>query len=308
MIDITIIIPVMNEAENLEKLLSALDGVTRKINLGFEYLFIEGGSADKTLELLKTAAASDEKIKIISLSRSFGKEASLLCGFDHARGRAVIPMDGDLQDPPELMEEFVKKWREGYKQVYGVRRNRGDGFFKKNLSRLFYKIFNLMAEQPIPFDAGDYRLLDKTVVDAVRQCRDRVLFMKGVYGWVGFKSCAVYYDRPARGAGKTSWNYWKLFNFALNGIFNSSTIPVRIWTYFGLFVAVCAAFYAAFILVKTLVFGIVVPGYASTLVFVLFFGALQLISLGVIGEYIGRIFTESKERPAYIVAEIIEKK
>ncbi|WP_424245047.1 glycosyltransferase involved in cell wall biosynthesis [Elusimicrobium posterum] len=309
MTDITVIIPVMNEQANIEPLLLALNETVSKTDLKFEYLFVEGGSSDETLSILEEKAGKDERIKIISLSRSFGKEASLLCGFDYAAGRAVIPLDGDMQDPPGVILDFIAKWKEGYHNVYGVRKNRdADGFLKKHISRLFYKIYNFMAERHIPFDAGDYRLLDRKVVEAIKECRERNMFMKGLFGWVGFKSCAVYYDRPGRYAGKTSWNYWKLWNFALDGILNSTTVPLRIWTYFGVLVALISILYALFIVTRTLVFGIDVPGYASLLVFILFFGSIQMISLGILGEYMGRIFKEVKRRPPYIISEKINIK
>jgi glycosyltransferase involved in cell wall biosynthesis len=291
----------MNEARNIGPLLSALNETAAKTDLTFEFLFVEGGSRDNTLEILRQKAREDKRIKIISLSRSFGKEASLLAGFDFCKGSAAVPLDADLQDPPLVILEFIKKWKEGYLDVYGARRTRADGFMKNTVSRVFYKIFNLLSERAIPFDAGDFRLLDRAVIDAIKECRETNMFMKGLYGWTGFKSCAVYYDRPARFAGKTSWNWWKLWNFALDGIFNSSTMPLRIWTYCGLLSALVTAFYALFIFIRTLLFGVDVPGYASLLLCILFFGSMQMVMLGVTGEYIGRIFKEVRRRPNYII-------
>ena len=242
----------------------------------------------------------------MSFSRNFYKEQALFAGLQEARGRCIIPMDADLQDPPELISKFIKKWEEGYEVVYGVRIDRQrDTLVKRLTAKIFYKIFNLVAETPIPENTGDYRLMDRKVVDAILEIRENKLFMKGIFSWVGFKSCGIEYKRPERVAGKTKFNYWKLWNFALDGITASTTLPLRIWTYIGCIIGSISALYAIYIIFKTIFMGVAVPGYASLLVSILFFGSVQLIVLGIFGEYLGRIFIEVKRRPRYIIDEKI---
>ena len=305
--DISFIIPMYNEEEVIEKFFIQMDKVLSQLSsYSYEYVCINDGSKDKTLEILKRKALADKRIKIISFSRNFYKEQALFAGLTEAKGRCVIPMDADLQDPPELIIEFLKKWEEGYEVVYGVRTDRSkDGFLKRLSANAFYKIFNMIADRPIPANTGDYRLMDRKVVDAVLTIRESKLFMKSIFSWVGFKSCGVEYKRPERAAGTTKWNYWKLWNFALDGITASTTLPLRIWTYVGGFIATVSGLYALYIIFRTLFLGVSVPGYASLLVSILFFGSVQLIVLGIFGEYIGRIYTEVKHRPRYIIDEKI---
>lgn len=303
--DISIIVPMYNEHEVIDIFFSEIRRVLNKIpEYSYEIICINDGSRDNTLDLLKDYAAKDKRIKIISFSRNFYKEQALFAGLEYCSGKAAIPMDVDLQDPPELIYEFVKKWQEGYDVVYGVRADRSDDSFVKRISALgFYKIYNMIAERPVPYNTGDYRLISRKVIDAIRQVKEKKLFMKGIFNWVGFKSCGVKYKRPERAAGTTKWNYWKLWNFALDGITSSTTLPLRIWTYVGSFIAFFAFLYAAYIIIRTIVLGVGVPGYPSLLVSILFFGGVQLIVLGIFGEYIGRIFTEVKNRPLYIIDE-----
>jgi glycosyltransferase involved in cell wall biosynthesis len=242
-------------------------------------------------------------IKVIQLSRNFGKEAALTAGLDYARGRAVIPIDCDLQDPPELIPDLVEKWGEGYDVVYATREFRqSDDFVKRLTASGYYKVFNLLSDVAIPYDAGDFRILDRRVVDVVRALPERKRFNKGLFAWVGFRQTGIGYHREQRTTGSSKWRPWQLWNFAMDGIFSFSTWPLRIWSYVGFILSSLAIIYAGFLMVRTLVQGIDVPGYASTLVVILFLGGIQLISLGIFGEYLGRIFEEVKQRPLYVVS------
>lgn len=301
--DLSIIVSMYNEEDSLdvffEKIREALSAIS---NYSYEIICIDDGSIDKTYELLLDYANKDNRIKIIKFSRNFGKEYGLMAGFKFCKGRAAIPMDVDLQDPPELIVDFVKKWEDGYDMVYGIRSDRGsDTFLKRFTAKLFYKIYNMMTRSPIPYNAGDYRLVDRKIIDAILLLKERNVFMKGIFGWTGFKSCGVKYTRQKRVAGKSKWNYWKLWNFALDGITASTTFPLRIWTYLGTLLSSVGILYAIYIILRTIVQGIDVPGYASLLVFILLLGGIQMIILGILGEYIGRIFIEVKDRPIYIV-------
>lgn len=307
MTDISFIVPMYNEEEMIDIFFNKMEETLKLIpQYSYEYICINDGSSDNTLSLLKERAKNNKNLKIISFSRNFYKEQALFAGLAEAKGRCVIPMDADLQDPPELILAFLQKWEDGYEVVYGIRTDRQkDTFFKRLTSNAFYKIFNMIADRPIPANTGDYRLMDKKVVDAILTIQENKLFMKGIFSWVGFKSCGVEYKRPERAAGKTKWNYWKLWNFALDGITASTTLPLRVWTYIGSIIAFISGMYALYIIFRTLFYGVALPGYASLLVFILFFGSVQLIVLGIFGEYIGRIFTEVKRRPRYIVDEKI---
>lgn len=301
---LTILSPVYNEVEALPIFINTVKPVLAELDLECDFLFIDDGSTDGTLQSLQHLANTDNKIKYISLSRNFGKEAALLCGLKNITTDAVIPMDIDLQDPPALIPQFVKKWEEGYDMVLGVRENRSsDTFLKRFFATAFYKIHNFFATRPLPENTGDFRLMDKKVISALSQINESTLFMKGLFNWVGFKTCKVGYIRPQRSAGQTKWSYWKLWNFALDGIFNSSTLPLRLWAYFGIIISGISFIYAVWIIAKVLIYGKDTPGYASLAVLILFFGGIQLISIGVLGEYIGRIFSETKKRPIFIIKE-----
>lgn len=302
---LSLVVPVMNEEENitpfLEAVFSSLDEHVPRL----EILFVDDGSRDSTLNKLRQAAASDPRVRYLSLSRNFGKELAMTAGIDHALGDAVVPIDVDLQHPPEVVLEFVRLWREhGYDMVYGIRHeDNEETAAKKTTSGLFYRVFNRVAHTEIPPGAGDFRLLDRRVVEAMKQLPERNRFMKGLFSWVGFRSIDIPYCQPPRAIGKSRFNYWKLWNFALDGLVGFSTWPLRVWSYIGGAVALLAFVYVLIIITKTLVFGSVTPGYASVMSAVLFFGGMQLLSIGILGEYVGRLFVETKQRPLYLIAE-----
>jgi glycosyltransferase involved in cell wall biosynthesis len=305
---LSVVVPVKNEEESIgpfvERVSAILDSIGEKE--GWEILFVDDGSTDSTLAVIVAANQRDQRVRALSLSRNFGKEAALSAGLDHARGRAVIPMDVDMQDPPEVLPEMVGKWRDGYEMVFGVRRCRKEDSLPKRVTAgLYYRAHNFVSEDKIPANAGDFRLLDRKVVEVIRALPERNRFMKGLFAWAGFKQASVEYDRAEREAGSTKFNYWKLWTLALDGITSSSTVPLRIWSYVGAFVALFAMAFAGFIALDTMLFGNSVPGYASLIVSILFLGGIQLISLGVLGEYVGRILTETKQRPLYVIRETI---
>ena len=305
---LSIVVPVKNEEESIvpfvERVSVILDAIAPEE--GWEILFVDDGSTDATLAAIAAANMRDTRVRALSLSRNFGKEAALSAGLDHARGSAVIPMDVDMQDPPEVLPEMVAKWRDGYEMVFGVRRCRiSDGWAKRVTAGLYYRAHNAVSADKIPENAGDFRLLDRKVVEVIRALPERNRFMKGLFAWAGFKQAAVEYDRAERATGTTKFNYWKLWTLALDGITSASTVPLRIWSYVGAGVALFAMAYASFIAARTMFYGISVPGYASIMVSVLFLGGIQLISLGVLGEYVGRILTETKQRPLYVVRDTV---
>ncbi len=305
---LSIVVPVKNEEAAIvpfvQRVSTILDEIA--INESWEILFVDDGSTDATLAAIAAAHGHDRRVRALSLSRNFGKEAALSAGLDHARGRAVVPMDVDMQDPPEVLPEMVAKWLQGYEMVFGVRRSRQEDSFAKRLTAgLFYRAHNLVSQDKIPENAGDFRLLDRKVVEVIRKLPERNRFMKGLFAWAGFKQAAVEYDRVERETGKSKFNYWKLWTLALDGITSASTVPLRIWSYVGAMVALFALGYAGFLALDTMIFGNEVPGYASIMVSVLFLGGVQLISLGVLGEYVGRILTETKQRPLYVVRDTI---
>lgn len=299
---ISLVVPMYNEADSCGAFFERVIPIVSTVTSAFEVICVNDGSTDSTLEHLRMANSLDSRIKIVNLTRNFGKEAALTAGIDHADGDAVVPIDADLQDPPELLTELVAKWRTGYKTVVALRAKRqGDGLFKRETARAFYKILGRLAEVPIPANAGDFRLLDRSVVDALKQLPERNRFMKGLYAWVGFDQSFVEYARPARATGTSKWKFWKLWNFALDGVFSFSTVPLRIWSYLGVTIATLSGAYGIYILILTIVRGIDVPGYASLFVAVLFLGGINMIGIGILGEYVGRIFLEVKQRPIYLV-------
>jgi len=301
---ISIVVPFFNEGGAIDHFYSGMSPIL-SINIGcnFEVICVDDGSTDSTLAELIELTKKDTRFHILEFSRNFGKEAALSAGIDFANGDAVIPIDADLQDPPELIIKMVQLWKDGAEVVLAKRVDRSsDSFMKRKTASLFYRLHNkLSTSMRIPENVGDFRLMDRVVVDALKQLPERQRFMKGLFAWVGFKSVTVEYSRSSRSAGETKFSGWRLWNFALEGITSFSLVPLKIWTYLGLFGAFLAFLYASFIIIRTLIFGIVLPGYASLLVVVLFFGSLQLISLGILGEYIGRIYFETKNRPLYIV-------
>ena len=299
--DLSVIVSMYNEEDSLKSFFTEIQKVLNSLKkYSYEIVCIDDGSTDKTFSLLTQYAKKDERIKVIKFSRNFGKEYGMMAGLKYCRGKAAIPIDVDLQDPPELIERFVEKWEQGYDMVYGIRKDRqSDTFLKRMTAKMFYKIYNLMTRSPIPYNAGDYRLLDRKVINAILSLRENNIFMKGIFGWTGFKSVGIKYTRQKRVAGESKWNYWKLWNFALDGITASTTLPLRIWSYLGTLLAMSGMAYALYIIIRTIIKGIDVPGYASLLVFILVLGGIQMIILGIIGEYIGRIFMEVKNRPLY---------
>jgi glycosyltransferase involved in cell wall biosynthesis len=303
--DISVIVSMYNEEESLASFFEAMEKALSELkNYTYEIICIDDGSKDKTYDLLKEYAQKDKRIKVIKFSRNFGKEYGMMVGLRFAQGRCAVPIDVDLQDPPELIKQFVEKWEEGYDMVYGIRNDRkSDPFWKRWTAKLFYKFYNLMTKSPIPYNAGDYRLLDRKVIEAILSLKERNVFMKGVFGWVGFKSVGIKYKRNKRAQGESKWNYWKLWNFALDGITASTTLPLRIWSYLGTLLAGSGMLYALYIICRTILHGTDVPGYASLLVFILVLGGIQMIILGILGEYIGRIFIEVKQRPLYVIEE-----
>jgi len=305
---LTILVPVKDEEEGIAPFVSRVSVILDGLNEpdGWEILFVDDGSRDRTLAEVAVQHARDPRVRCISLSRNFGKEAALSAGLDHAAGRAVIPLDVDLQDPPEVIADMVRSWRDGFDVVYGVRRNReSDSLPKRLTADLYYRAHNYLSADKIPEHAGDFRLLDRKVVDVIRMMPERNRFMKGLFAWAGFRQTAVHYDRAEREVGTTKFNYWKLWTLALDGITSGSTLPLRVWSYLGGVVAIGTLFYAAYLVIRTVVHGGDVPGYPSLMVAILFFGGVQLLSLGVLGEYVGRILVETKHRPIYVVRETI---
>lgn len=300
---LSLIVPVLNEEESIAPFIEAIDLALLGLPADLEILFVDDGSTDKTILEIKRFQEKDNRVRYLKLSRNFGKEAAMTAGLEHASGDAVIPMDVDLQDPPELILEFFRLWKdEGYATVYGVRKDRNEDTRGKRASAgIFYRVFNWLSHTEIPANTGDYRLMDRKVVDAMKQLPERNRFMKGMFAWPGYSSTGVEYSRPARHAGQTKWNAWKLWNFAIDGLTSFSTWPLRVWTYVGLIIAGISLFYMTFIILRTMILGVEWPGYASIMSAILFFGSIQLISVGILGEYIGRLYVESKSRPIYIV-------
>jgi polyisoprenyl-phosphate glycosyltransferase len=301
--NITIIVPVFNESEVIPEFSRVTKEILTKSSgrYRFEFLFIDDGSTDSTNEQL-VECFRDEAFRILKLSRNFGKEAALSAGIDNATGDAAIIMDVDLQDPPEIIDQFLEQWQHGYQVVYGVRGVRKEDSLTKRISAgWFYRIFNLMSDIQIPEHAGDFRLLDRSVILALQQLPERTRFTKGLYAWAGFHAIGIAYERPSRKKGKTKWSYWKLWNLALDGIFSFSDKPLRIFTYLGAGISLASLVYAMNTVIKTFFLGIETKGYASIITAVTFLGGLQLLFLGIMSEYIGRVFTESKNRPRYLI-------
>ena len=312
-IELSIIVPCYNESEVVENFFSAMvgnNGILNNLGLNCELVFINDGSKDNTLELLKAqkeiySNKSNLDIKIVNLSRNFGKEAAMSAGFSVASGEAIVPMDADLQDPPELIAKFVELWRQGYDVVLAKRNDRQeDSFAKRFSSSLFYKLNNKISDLKLPDNVGDFRLFTRKVLNAINSLPENQRFMKGIFAWVGFRSITIEYEEQERIAGSSKFNGWKLWNFALQGITGFGTLPLRIWTYIGFIVSFLAFIYASFLILRTLIMGIDLPGYASLVVIILFLGGLQLMGVGILGEYVGRIYMESKRRPPFIIDEI----
>lgn len=299
---VSILVPMYNESEVIPLFFATIKPVLANAGMDYEIICVNDGSSDDTLELLTAQAAEDPRVKVVSFSRNFGKEAAMTAALDYASGDAAIPIDADLQDPPDLIHKMLEKWREGYEVVYAKRASRAtDSFLKRKTAHWFYSIFRMLSDTHIPENVGDFRLMDRRVVEAIKRLPEKERFMKGLFSWPGFRSATVEYERQSRAEGSTKFNYWKLWNFALSGITSFSTLPIRTGTYVGLAIAGGAFLYGSIIVIKTLVLGIDVPGYASIMVIILFLGGVQLFFLGLLGEYIGRIYKEVKNRPLYIV-------
>lgn len=305
---ISIICPFYNESLGVNAFYEALCEVIDLISTcHFEVLCIDDGSRDDTLMLLIGISKKDSRFKVIELSRNFGKEAALTAGINLAKGDAIIPIDSDLQDPPELIPQMIQEWLNGADVVLAKRIDRStDSYLKRHTANLFYRFFNRISPVPIPEDVGDFRLMNRQSVNAVKALPEHQRFMKGLFSWVGFKTTTIEYARDVRHTGETKFSGWKLWNFAIEGITSFSIAPLKIWTYVGISGALFSLIYGAYILIRTLIHGIDIPGYASILLAILFFGSLQLIGIGVLGEYLGRTYLEVKQRPLYYIRNIYE--
>ena len=306
---ISFIFPIYNEesliCQFFKELTKELSDVPK--NFSYQFICVDDGSSDNTFNLLKKIKKNNSDIEIIRFSRNFGKEMAIKAGFDYAKGDAAILMDCDLEDPIELIKPMIGKWQEGYDIVYTTRSARNDTFVKRITALAFYKVIKFLSKTPIYENSGDFRLFDKRVVNALLKLPERTRFSKGLFNWVGFRSTSISYERKVIEGRKTKWNYSKLWEYSLDGIISFSTIPVRVWTYMGLVCSFISLLYAGFIFFRVLTKGIDVPGYASLLIVMLFCNGLLLINLGVLGEYISRIFIEVKHRPLYIVDEHLKK-
>jgi len=304
-IELSLITCVYNEEDNIQPFLDRVLPILKQCVQSYELIFVDDGSRDKTLENLINISKQNPNISVIKLSRNFGKDKAMTAALDLAGGQAIIPIDVDLQDPPELIPEMIAEWKAGSDMVVGIRSSRNDeSWLKRKTADWFYRFINRISNVAIPANAGDYRLLSRKVLNIIHQMPERTRFMKGLFAYAGFKTTYVSYQRPARTVGITKWNFWKLWNFALDGIFGFSSVPLRIWTYVGITTALLSFFYMIYLFIRTLVDGVDVPGYASLMMFILFFNSLLMISIGILGEYIGRIFDEVKGRPVYIIDKI----
>ncbi|WP_252959273.1 glycosyltransferase family 2 protein [Pseudomonas simiae] len=306
---VSIVAPFYNEADNVMLFYNAVKEVIDSIkSVTFELICVDDGSRDDTLVRLIELSNQDARVHVIELSRNFGKEAALTAGISEATGDAVIPIDADLQDPPELIETMIKEWQSGFEVVLARRIDRNsDTFLKRKTAEMFYSLHNKLSNVKIPENVGDFRLMDRVVVDAVLQLSEQQRFMKGLFAWVGYKTTTINYVRNSRAAGDTKFSGWKLWNFALEGITSFTSVPLKLWTYIGGAGALGSLLYTIFIVVRTMVHGVDIPGYASLLVAILFMGSLQLISVGVLGEYVGRVYAETKHRPIYFIRKKYKK-
>ena len=292
---LSIVVPVLNEAQGIDPLLARLTAVLDVTGLDWEVVFVDDGSADDTLEFIRNRHRRDPRIKAIALSRNFGKEVAVAAGLRSASGDAVVVMDADLQHPPETIAGFLEKWREGYDIVYGVRADRrADSALRRLLARIFYRVFRIISGTELPEDAGDFRLLSRRAVDALNRIGERVRFNKGLYSWIGFRATGVPFDVPQRYAGRSRWSARRLWRFAIDGVVSFSTVPLRVWSYLGLAISLVAFAFAFVFLLKTLIYGTDLPGFPTLIISIMILSGVQLISLGVIGEYIGRMYEEVK--------------
>lgn len=303
---ISILVPMYNEAAVIPAFFPAMRTVMEKTDVDYNIICVDDGSTDDTLRLLTDAAQDDPRIRVVAFSRNFGKEAAMTAALDYADGDAAIPIDADLQDPPELIIGMIERWREGYDVVNAKRVSRqSDTAVKRGSANSFYRVFNRLSDLQIPENVGDFRLMDRKVIDVLKRLHEKDRFMKGLFCWPGFESTTLEFERQERTAGDTKFNYWKLWNFALSGITAFSTLPIRIGVYLGLGVSAFAFCFGIWIIAKTILTGVDVAGYASLMVVVLFLGGIQLFFMGLMGEYVGRIYMEVKDRPIYVVAQEI---
>lgn len=303
---LSVVVPVYNEGEGLLAFHARLARVMNDLGESWEVVYVNDGSRDASLATLEALRADDPACAVVNLSRNFGKEIAMTAGLDHAGGAAVVMIDADLQDPPEVIPDLVAAWRQGWDMVYAQRRVReGETWMKRTTADLFYRTMQRIGRVRMPRNTGDFRLMSRRVVDALLQLREQHRFMKGLFAWVGFPAIAVPYDRAPRHAGRSSFNYWKLWNFALEGITSFTVMPLKIATYLGLATALLSAVFGGQIIVRTLLFGNPVPGYPSLMAVILFLGGAQLVTLGIIGEYLGRVFNETKGRPLYLVERYV---
>ncbi len=300
---LSIVVPAHDEAPVLDLFFARITPVLEGLGIHWEIVAVDDGSRDATVAGLLRHRARDPRVKLLSLSRNFGKELALTAGLDAATGDLVVPIDMDLQDPPELIAAFIDRWEEGFDVAYGVRADRStDTAAKRATARAFYRLFNRVSDVAMPADAGDFRLMDRRVVDALRAMPERNRFNKGLFAWVGFRQAAVPYAREARAAGRSSWRWWRLWNFALDGVIAFSSAPIRVWTYVGALLGVLAIVFAGWIVARSVIYGVTTPGYASLAVFVLFGSGVQMLAIVMLGEYVARIYHEVKRRPLYLVA------
>lgn len=299
---ISIVVPMHNEEDNIDEFYLRISTVLNSITFRWELICVNDGSTDKTNLMIKLLRERDKRVKLIDLSRNFGKENALTAGLDYANGEIIIPIDADLQDPPEIIPEMLELWSQGYDVVNAARRTRsGETGLKRFTSYAFYRVFSRIVNFKVSQDTGDFRLMSSNVIKAIGTLRERRRFMKGIFAWVGFDTCTIYYDRAPRTAGKTSWNYMKLISLAFEGITSFTHVPLQVASYLGIIVSLGSFLYGLYIFLRTIILGSVLPGYPSMMIVILFLGGVQLISLGLLGEYIGRIYEESKGRPIYLV-------
>jgi glycosyltransferase involved in cell wall biosynthesis len=300
-VNISCVVPVFNEEAVIEDFLVKLQSVLRALTTHFEIIIVDDGSRDYTIDKVQSLR-NNKHIKLLGLSRNFGKEIALTAGLEHCSGDVVISMDADFQHPFELLPVFLQHWSQGYDMVYGVRQSRqSESYFKRNFARMFYWVMKKITSIDIPRNAGDFRLMDKKIIEALKQFPERTRFMKGLYAWVGYKKIGVPFEVKDRAAGKSSWGFTRLFELAITGITSFSDVPLRVWSLVGFFISMISLIYAIYIITVTLLYGADLPGFPTLVVAIMFLGGIQLLSIGILGEYIARVFTEVKQRPKYLL-------
>ena len=303
---LSVVCPAYNEQETLVAFHKALSKTMRGLDQPFEVVFVNDGSTDETLRMMRALRGAHPNTAIVDLSRNFGKEVAVTAGLDHAAGDAVVIIDADLQHPPQVIEQLIEGWREGYDVVYAQRMQRGEeSWLRRKTAQAFYRLMNRMGRTPLPPNAGDFRLLSRKAADAVVTLREHHRFMKGVFAWVGFPARGVPFEAQERAAGASTWNFWKLWNFSIEGLTGHTLAPLKISTYLGLSIAFLSFAYGFFVVVKTLLYGDPAPGFPTLATLILFLGGVQLTVLGIMGEYLGRIFNETKNRPLYFTNSVL---